>query len=84
MQDFFSANGAEACKTAQRDRTGAERDMTESLKLLHTDWFDVYQLHGLVNMAELETVFAPGGAMELLRDMREKGIARKNRHHRAQ
>ena len=66
-----------ACKTALRDRVGAERDMTESLKLLHTDWFDVYQLHGLVNMAELETVFAPGGAMELLRDMREKGIARK-------
>ena len=66
-----------ACKTALRDRAGAERDMMESLRLLHTDWFDVYQLHGLVTMAELETVFAPGGAMELLRDMREKGIARK-------
>lgn len=66
-----------ACKTALRDRAGAERDMAESLRLLHTDWFDVYQLHGLVTMAELETVFAPGGAMELLRDMREKGIARR-------
>lgn len=66
-----------ACKTALRDRAGAERDIMESLRLLHTDWFDVYQLHGLVTMAELETVFAPGGAMELLRDMREKGIARK-------
>lgn len=66
-----------ACKTALRDRVSAERNMAESLKLLHTDWFDVYQLHGLVTMAELETVFAPGGAMELLRDMREKGIARK-------
>lgn len=66
-----------ACKTALRDRVGAERDMMESLRLLYTDWFDVYQLHGLVTMAELETVFAPGGAMELLRDMREKGIARK-------
>lgn len=66
-----------ACKTALRDREGAEREMLESLKLLHTDYFDVYQLHGLVTMAELEQAFAPGGAMEVLRDMREKGIARK-------
>ena len=28
-------------------------------------------------MEELDRVFAPGGAMELLRDMKEKGIARK-------
>ena len=66
-----------ACKTALRDRVGAEREMLESLKLLHTDYFDVYQLHGLLNMDELERAFAPGGAMEVLRDMREKGIARK-------
>lgn len=66
-----------ACKTAQRDRPAAERDMAESLRFLHTDYFDVYQLHGIASMEELETCFAPGGAMELLRDMKEKGIARK-------
>ena len=66
-----------ACKTAQRKRAGAEREMMESLRLLHTDYFDVYQLHGIASMEELETCFAPGGAMELLRDMKEKGIARK-------
>lgn len=66
-----------ACKTAQRKRVEAEKEMLESLKLLHTDYFDVYQLHGLTSMEELETCFAPGGAMELLRDMKEKGIARK-------
>lgn len=33
--------------------------MRESLKLLHTDYFDVYQLHGLVTMEDLETCFAP-------------------------
>ena len=66
-----------ACKTAQRKRAGAEREMTESLRLLHTDHFDVYQLHGIASMEELETCFAPSGAMELLRDMKEKGIARK-------
>lgn len=66
-----------ACKTAQRKKVEAEKEMMESLKLLHTDYFDVYQLHGLTSMEELETCFAPGGAMELLRDMKEKGIARK-------
>ena len=66
-----------ACKTNIRDREGAERDMLQSLQLLHTDYFDVYQLHGLVTWDDLNRVFAPGGTMELLRDMREKGIARK-------
>ena len=66
-----------ACKTALRDRENAEKDMKESLRLLHTDYFDVYQLHGIASMEELERVFAPGGAMELLVEMKEKGIARK-------
>ena len=66
-----------ACKTAMRDRESAEKDLQESLRLLHTDYFDVYQLHGIATMEELERVFAPGGAMELLRDLKDKGIARK-------
>lgn len=66
-----------ACKTNQRKRAEAEKEMEESLKLLHTDYFDTYQLHGLVTMEELETVFAPGGAMELLAEMKEKGYARR-------
>ncbi len=62
-----------ACKTAQRKRVEAEKEMLESLKLLHTDYFDVYQLHGLTSMEELETCFAPGGAMERRkRESREK------------
>ena len=66
-----------ACKTAERKRAEAEKEMAESLSLLHTDYFDVYQLHGLASMEELETCFAPGGAMELLIRMKEDGTARK-------
>lgn len=66
-----------ACKTALRESKEAEQDMLNSLQLLHTDYFDVYQLHGVASMEELERCFAPGGTMELLRDMKEKGIARK-------
>ena len=33
-----------ACKTACRDKANAEKDMEQSLKLLKTDYFDVYDV----------------------------------------
>ena len=66
-----------ACKTEARDRSHAEALMRESLQLLHTDYFDVYQMHALSTMEDLEIAFGPGGVMELMRDMKEKGIARR-------
>ncbi len=65
-----------ACKTNRRNRAEAEDEMKESLSLLHTDYFDVYQLHGLVTEEELDECFAPGGTMELLIEMKKQGIAR--------
>lgn len=65
-----------ACKTMERDKKGAERELAESLKLLHTDYFDVYQVHGISSLEEVEEVFAPGGAMELFRDLKARGIAK--------
>ena len=64
-----------ACKTACRGRAEAEKELTESLKLLHTDHFDVYQLHAISSMKDVETAFGPGGVMELMRGLKEKGIA---------
>ena len=66
-----------ACKTNQRLRAQTEPEMHESLRLLKTDYFDVYQIHGLCTMEELETAFGPGGVMEMMVEMKEKGIARK-------
>ena len=34
-----------ACKTGQRRREGASEELNESLKRLHTDYLDLYQLH---------------------------------------
>ena len=65
-----------ACKTLERDRKGAEKELQQSLKLLHTDYFDVYQLHCISSMYDVEAAFAPGGVMELMRDLKEKGVAR--------
>lgn len=64
-----------ACKTGKRLRAEAEAELAESMKLLHTDHFDVYQLHGISSMQEVETAFGPGGVMELMRGLKEKGIA---------
>lgn len=66
-----------ACKTQHRVREQAEQEMRESLRMLKTDYFDVYQLHALSTMEELETAFGPGGVMELLTYMKQQGIARK-------
>ncbi|MBQ3879617.1 MAG: aldo/keto reductase [Oscillospiraceae bacterium] len=64
-----------ACKTGLRDRAGAEKELAESLKQLHTDHFDIYQLHGVSSMEDVERAFGPGGVMELMREVKEKGIA---------
>lgn len=65
-----------SCKTLERTRKGAEKELRESLKLLHTDYFDVYQLHCISSMYDVEAAFAPGGVMELMRELKEKGVAR--------
>ncbi len=63
-----------ACKTSERTRKGAEPLMEQSLKLLHTDYFDVYQMHGLCSVEEVETAFGPGGVMELMSSLLEKRL----------
>ena len=64
-----------ACKTGRRDRAGAEAELKQSLERLHTDSFDIYQLHAISSMKDVEAAFAPGGVMELMREVKEKGIA---------
>lgn len=65
-----------ACKTNKRSAAEARKDLEESLKALKTDYLDNYQLHSLNDPAEIEEVFAPGGAMEVLLWAKEQGIAR--------
>ena len=73
----YRKNVTLACKTGQRMRRAAEEEMKNSLAMLHTDHFDIYQMHGISSMEDVERAFGPGGVMELMRDMKEKGIAAK-------
>lgn len=66
-----------ACKTAERSREGARREFEQSLKRLRTDYFDLYQLHGITDVEkDVDTAFAKGGAMEVLLEARRAGIVR--------
>ena len=65
-----------ACKTGKRDARGAEAELHQSLKRMRSDHFDLYQLHAVTEMAEVEQIFNPGGAMETFVKAREKGYVR--------
>lgn len=65
-----------ACKTTERTADGARRELEESLRLMRTDRFDLYQMHALNTDEDVDTVMGPGGALEVFREAREKGQAR--------
>ena len=65
-----------ACKTTQRSREGAEKELNESLEKLQTDHFDLYQLHAITTVEDVETAFGPDGAMEVFLKARQEGKVR--------
>jgi len=65
-----------ACKTLERGKDGAQRELQESLTKLKTDYFDLYQLHAITTREDVEQAFAPGGAMEVFIKAREEGKVR--------
>jgi len=64
------------CKTAQRTRDAAKADLERSLERLGTDRLDLYQLHAVGKLHELDECTAKGGALETLIEAREAGITR--------
>ncbi len=70
-RDFFLG-----CKTMEREKDGLIKEFHESLKRLQTDHFDLYQLHAVTTMEELDRCTASGGALEGAIAMREQGLTR--------
>lgn len=68
-EDFFLG-----CKTTERGKDRAKKEFQKSLARLQTDHFDLYQLHAVTTMAELDQCTAPGGALEGVIEMREQGL----------
>ncbi len=65
-----------ACKTNKRDRDDAGKELVDSLKKCQTDFFDLYQLHALTTVKDVETAFGPNGAMETLVKAKKEGKVR--------
>ena len=62
-----------ACKTGRRDAAGAQAELENSLRLMQTDHFDLYQLHAITSDEDVQQAFGPGGAMETFIKAREHG-----------
>ncbi len=65
-----------ACKTGKRDKAGAEEQLHNSLKLLRTDHFDLYQLHAMTTQEDFDQAVGPGGALEAFVEARDRGKIR--------
>lgn len=65
-----------ACKTLERDREGARKELEQSLKNLQTDHFDLYQLHAVTELADVDRIFSKGGAIETFTEARKEGKIR--------
>jgi aryl-alcohol dehydrogenase-like predicted oxidoreductase len=62
-----------ACKTKMRDKDGARKELENSLRLLKTDHFDLYQMHHLVRVDDVKKALGPGGALETFLKAKEEG-----------
>ena len=65
-----------ATKTKERTRDGSMRMIEKSLQLLNTDHVDLWQLHDVGLPEDVDAIWAKGGAMEALFEMKEQNVVR--------
>ena len=63
-------------KTTARTREAAWEEIHSCMRRLGVDSFDLFQLHSIINMEDLDVVTGPGGALEALVEMRDQGLTR--------
>ncbi len=64
-----------SCKTKRRDKAGAKEELDRSLKRLKTDHFDLYQLHCLFELDEVEEALdKKNGAIATILDAQKAGV----------
>lgn len=65
-----------ASKSDKRDRDGALIDIENSLRRLKTDYLDLWQIHHIDKMDEVDQITDNGGALEAFLEMKEQGVIR--------
>ncbi len=63
-------------KSGNRTRKGATADLDRSLKLMKTDYVDLWQMHGVNQMGDIDKILAPGGALEAFEAAKKAGKCR--------
>ncbi len=61
------------CKTLRKNRDGVQAQLEESLGLLGCDYFDLYQLHAVTDLTELD---ARAEAAEVVLRAKQEGVCR--------
>jgi aryl-alcohol dehydrogenase-like predicted oxidoreductase len=61
------------CKTGRHNADGVRAQLEESLTLLHCERFDLYQMHGVTSIEELDR---RAGAIEAMVAARDEGLCR--------
>jgi aryl-alcohol dehydrogenase-like predicted oxidoreductase len=64
------------CKTTERTQAGAAAEMRRSLERLNMESFDLYQIHAVTTMDELDAVTSKGGALEAILKAKEEGLTK--------
>ncbi len=64
------------CKTMERGKEGALAELQRSLTRLQTDHFDLYQIHAITSLDELDQATRAGGALDALREAQRAGLTR--------
>lgn len=65
-----------ACKTTKRTKDESRAELEQSLQHLRTDHFDLYQLHAVTTIEDVNTIFGPNGAIETFQEARKEGKVR--------
>lgn len=64
------------CKTMERTYAGALSEMKRSLERLKVDHFDLYQMHAVNTLEDLDAVTSRGGALEAALEAKKNGLTR--------
>jgi predicted aldo/keto reductase-like oxidoreductase len=65
-----------ASKTKERTRDASLRMLDKSFELLQTDHLDLWQLHDIGTIEEVDKIFAKGGAMEALLQAKDQKLVK--------
>jgi predicted aldo/keto reductase-like oxidoreductase len=63
-------------KSTKRNRREAETELESSLRRLKTDYVDLWQVHSIQDLDDVDKVFAPGGAIEAFEAAKKAGKCR--------